>query len=179
MINFDIKTERLNLLTPKQEDKFRFYELMSNNNLTEFLTWEAHKDVLTTEKVLISLKLAQESDKGYHWAIHFKNQIVGLISLIDVKRTIRTWTINKAELSYWIAKDFQGKGFATEASQAVIDFGFKELKLHKIIIAHAKENYQSSRICEKLKFEQFSYEKDAFLKDKKWHDLIWYQRINK
>lgn len=179
MINFNIKTDRLNLLKPKLEDKNKFFELMSNNNLTEFLTWESHKNLETTENVLISLKLAQESDKGYHWAIHFENQIIGLISLIDVKRKIRTWTLNRAEVSYWISEDYQGKGFATEATKAIVDFGFKDLELHKIIIAHAKENHQSSRICTKLNFEKYAHEKDAFFKNNKWHDLIWYQKINR
>ena len=70
--------------------------------------------------------------------------------MIDVKRVIRTWILNRAELSYWISNEFIGNGFATEAALSVIDFGFKNLSFNKIIIAHTKENVKSKNICKKL-----------------------------
>lgn len=176
-MSYTIQTSRLQLKTPALEDVPRLFELMSDKNLTKFLSWEPHKNIETTEIVIKSLIEAQKNDRGYHWCVHFNNQIIGLVSLIDVKRTIRTWTLNRAELSYWITSDFQGKGFATESSKGVIDFGFDNLRFHKIIVAHAAENVESRSICTKLKFNQYAHASDAFLKEGKWHDLIWYELI--
>ncbi len=176
-LNYTIITERLTLKTPQTNDAEDLFTLMSDSKLTRFLAWEAHKNSETTLTLLTNLISAQENDKGYHWCIWLENKIIGLLSLIDVRRTLRSWTINRAELSYWISNDFQGKGFATEASKAVLDFGFEQLNLHKIIIAHALENTESGSICKKLGFKQYAHEHDAFQKNNKWHDLIWYELI--
>jgi ribosomal-protein-alanine N-acetyltransferase len=152
---------------------------MSDEKLTRFLTWEPHTSIDTTKTVVQSLIESQQNDKGYHWCVCNNNKIVGLVSLIDVRRKIRTWTLNRAELSYWLGTEFQGKGYATEASGAIIEFGFNHLNLHKLIVAHASENTGSERICTKLKFTQYAHEHDAFQKNNEWHDLIWYELINK
>ena len=177
-MNFDIKTERLFLRPPSKSDENSLFELMSNKNLTTFLTWESHKNIETTKSVIQDLIDSQKEEKSYHWCICLGNKIIGLVSLIDVRRKVRTWTLNRAEISYWIGSSYQGKGFATEASNAILEFRFKYLELHKIIIAHAVENIESLNICNKLGFVKYAYEHDAFFKDDKWHDLIWYELIN-
>lgn len=178
-MNCDIKTERLFLRKPTMDDVNDLFHLMSDEKLTRFLTWEAHRDRDTTKTLVQSLIDAQQNDKAYHWCICLNGQIIGFVSLIDIKRKIRTWTLNRAELSYWIGSHDQGKGYATEASKYVVYFGFNNLDLHKIIIAHAHENTESKSICEKLNFNQYAHEHDAFFKNNKWHDLIWYELINK
>jgi len=178
-MNFTLNTDRLILKQPVINNVGELFELMQDKRLTQFLTWEAHTEIKTTEILVKNLIDAQTIDKAYHWCIYFEKKIIGLASLIDVKRQIRTWTINRAELSYWIGTDFQSKGFATEASKAIVEFGFNKLKLHKIIIAHAEENVESKRICEKLGFKHYALEHDAFCKNNQWHDLIWYEIIKK
>ena len=176
-MNFNIKTERLFLRELCISDVNSLYQLMSDNKITKYLTWLPHTNIDTTKAVVQGLIDAQKNDKGYHWCICWNNEIIGLISLIDVRRKIRTWTLNRAELSYWIGTNFQGKGFATEACRNLIEFGFKNLDLHKIIVGHASRNVESKKICEKLNFLQYAYEHDAFQKDNKWNDLIWYELI--
>lgn len=178
-MNFSIETDRLHLATPTIEDVDSLFELMSDERLTTFLTWESHKSKETTKSLVDGLINSQKEGRGYHWCVFYESEIIGLVSLIDVRRTIRTWTIDRSELSYWIAPSMQGNGFATEAARAVVEFGFNELAFHKIIIAHANLNVESKRICEKLEFKQYAYEQDAFCKEGRWHDLIWYERIKK
>ena len=178
-MNLEITTERLFLRPPIVEDVDQLFKLMSDTKLTKFLTWEAHRNIETTISLVHSLTESQRNDKGYHWCLLLNDEIIGLVSLIDVRRQIRTWTLNRAELSYWIGSSYQGNGYATEASKNVIDFGFKNLNLHKIIVAHAAENVESKRMCFKLNFSQYAVEHDAFQKCNLWHDLIWYELLNK
>jgi ribosomal-protein-alanine N-acetyltransferase len=177
-MEFIIKTGRLLLRPPLESDAKALFELMTDDKLTRFLTWSPHTTLETTIGVIKSLIGAQKNDKGYHWCVCIDGNVIGLVSLIDVKRNIRTWVLNRAELSYWIGSDFQGSGFATEASREVVKFGFRNLDLHKIIIAHVLENMESKSICHKLGFVQYAHEHDAFFKKNKWYDLIWYERIN-
>lgn len=174
-MNYQLETKRLVLMQPEMRDVDQLYALMRTHVDTTYLSWEPHTTIAITENLVANLIEAQKQDIGYHWCIYHENKIIGIVSLIDVKRQIRTWVLNRAELSYWIAKPFTGNGFATEAAQSVMNFGFKNLSLHKIIIAHCTENMESKRICEKLGFEKYAIEHDAFKKNQKWHDLVWYE----
>lgn len=176
-MNLEIKTDRLELRPPSIQNTLELHKLMKNSVDTTFLSWDPHSSLNETDTLLDSLINSIKLDNSYHWVIFYNAKIVGFISLIDVKRVLRTWTINRAELSYWISNDFIGNGFATEAAFSVVDFGFNSLLLNKIIIAHAKENIQSQKICEKLNFIKYAYESYAFKKNQKWHDLIWYERL--
>jgi ribosomal-protein-alanine N-acetyltransferase len=57
---------------------------------------------------------------------------------------------NRAELGYWIGKPFWGRGYATEAAEAMIGFGFEVLGLNKIHAAHFTKNAASARVIEKV-----------------------------
>ena len=55
------------------------------------------------------------------------------------------------ELGYWIARPHWGKGFATEASRALIDIA-RTLKLPRLEGSHFIDNPASGRVLEKLGF---------------------------
>ncbi len=57
--------------------------------------------------------------------------------------------LNKADLGYWIGKPFWNEGYATEAADAVLAYGFEELKLNRITARHLKRNPSSGRVMEK------------------------------
>jgi [ribosomal protein S5]-alanine N-acetyltransferase len=56
----------------------------------------------------------------------------------------------RAELGYWIGVPYWGNGYATEAGQAVIRFGFQQLGLNRIFAAHFRHNPASGRVLAKL-----------------------------
>lgn len=56
----------------------------------------------------------------------------------------------KAELGYWIGVPFWGRGYATEAGRAVLEYGFKDLGLHRIQARYIVRNPASGRVLEKL-----------------------------
>ena len=55
------------------------------------------------------------------------------------------------EMGYWIARQHWGKGFATEASRALIDIA-KALKLPRLEASHFVDNPASGRVLEKVGF---------------------------
>ena len=56
----------------------------------------------------------------------------------------------RAELGYWIGVPFWGKGYATEASRALVDYGFGTLGLHRIFASHFANNPASARVLRKI-----------------------------
>jgi ribosomal-protein-alanine N-acetyltransferase len=80
------------------------------------------------------------------FAITLKEEgtLIGAIGLTITPR------FRRGELGYWIGVPFWNRGFCTEAAQAVIDFGFSALKLHKICAHHFTRNPNSGRVMLKL-----------------------------
>jgi RimJ/RimL family protein N-acetyltransferase len=56
------------------------------------------------------------------------------------------------EMGYWIAKPFWGRGYATEACEALIDIA-RTLRLPSLEGSHFTDNPASARVLEKLGFE--------------------------
>lgn len=56
------------------------------------------------------------------------------------------------ETGYWVARDFLGRGYATEGTCAAIRFAFEGLQAKTIHISHFEGNMKSRRIIQKLGF---------------------------
>jgi RimJ/RimL family protein N-acetyltransferase len=56
----------------------------------------------------------------------------------------------RAELGYWIGVPYWNQGFATEAGQAMLWYGFEGLALHRIQAHHFARNPASGRVMQKL-----------------------------
>lgn len=56
------------------------------------------------------------------------------------------------ELGYFIKSDYWGKGIVTEAGEAVIEYAFLSVGIHKITTGCAKANTASERVMKKLGF---------------------------
>lgn len=71
----------------------------------------------------------------------------GLVGAINLRLELKH---ARAEVGYWIAVPFWGRGFASEALAAVVDFGFDSLGLHRIHAHHLGRNPASGRVMEKV-----------------------------
>lgn len=76
--------------------------------------------------------------------------------------------IDETEVLYALGKKFWGNGFATEAARASLDFGFREIKLERIIALAAPENVASRKVMEHCGLK---YEKETYMFDL---DLVYY-----
>ena len=63
------------------------------------------------------------------------------------------------EVGYLLARKHWGQGYATEAAKALIDFGFNELGLTRIIATIYHKNDPSMRVAERIgmKFEKRTF----------------------
>lgn len=70
-------------------------------------------------------------------------QLVGAIG-IHVNKTNRM-----GEIGYWIGQPYWNRGYATEATKAVVSYGFDQLGLNRIHARHMTKNPASGRVMEK------------------------------
>lgn len=95
----------------------------------------------------------------YRWAVIEKasGECIGQIAyfLVDSKNHF-------AEIEYCIGAEFQCRGYATEATKAVIAFGFDRINLHKVQICTKTINQPSRRVIEKCGFTYEGTLRDYF-----------------
>jgi RimJ/RimL family protein N-acetyltransferase len=56
----------------------------------------------------------------------------------------------RAELGYWVARQYWNRGIASEAARAVVRFGFGELGLHRVSAHHYARNPASGKVMQKI-----------------------------
>lgn len=138
----------------------------------------AHPDVqkYTGEPVVESIEEMERAIRervdnykkyGYgRWATFLKDgmQFVGWSGLAYLPE------FDEIDLGYRFLPEYWGLGIATEASRAILKYGFKNLELNRIIAIALKENKASIRVMEKvgMEFEKFApYEPGG-------EDVVWY-----
>ena len=80
----------------------------------------------------------------------------------------------QVELGITLNKDFQGKGYATEALKGVINFLFNDLKKHRIMASIDPENIDSLNLMERIGFrKEGHFVKSLFWKNNWVDDVIY------
>lgn len=115
-----------------------------------------------------------EKNDFYRWAITLKetDECIGQIAYFSVDHHNHF-----AEIEYCIGSLFQRKGFATEATKAVIQYGFDQINLHKVQICHKSINLPSRKVIEKCGFTYEGTLRDFFYQDGKYIDRLYYSMV--
>lgn len=126
------------------------FDLIDKNreHLGRWFPWvEKTKEVKDVEKFLQDEKEKYERGEGMYFGIWFKDKLIGAIAFNFISRLHR-----KASIGYWLDKGHEGKGIMTTSCKLLINYGFTDLKLHRLEISHAQGNERSSKIIKKLGF---------------------------
>lgn len=158
-----IETDRLILRRFKYSDNKSMRRYWISDKKIQSLYSEP---VYTTEKEVKELLDkyigSYEKDDYYRWAIIDKEseECIGQIAyfLVDSKN-------NFAEIEYCIGSEYQCKGLATEATKAVMAYGFSEMNLHKVQICTKSINEPSKRVIEKCGLTYEGTLRDYFFMD--------------
>ncbi len=82
--------------------------------------------------------------------------------------------LGEANIGYELDPQQWGKGYATEAAQAIVAFGFDELLLHRIWAECVADNVGSARVLEKLGMRREAQLREhQFYRDRWWDTLIY------
>lgn len=145
-------TERLLIRKPIPGDGKVVFEAMqaSINELKPWMPW-AHRDQ-SEQDVEANMREAHakfltRKDLRFHLFNRETGEFIGSSGLHRIK-----WEVPKFEIGYWVDTRFSGKGYITEATKAITDFAFRELKAKRVEIQCDTRNTKSRAIPEKLGF---------------------------
>jgi len=149
------------------DDAQDMLQLYSNHQV-QMYTGEAV--INSIEEIRDRIKEIQSRDyenRGLNrWVAILKNgmRFVGWAGLAHLPE------FDEIDIGYRFLPEYWGLGLATEASQAILTYGFDKLKLERIIAIAMKENTASIRVMEKvgMEFDKLApYEPGS-------EDAVWY-----
>ena len=148
MKNFpELETERLVLKKLRRIDLHTIVKYASDKDISKYTLNIPYP--YATKDAIWWIKFSEhsfEDNTRYIFGIFFK-ETDKFIGGIDIQVPDKNM---KANLGYWIAKQFWNKGIMTEALKRILKFGFEELKINKIYALHLIENVASGKVMQKV-----------------------------
>lgn len=144
-----LETERL-ILRPVTLDDAPAIQKYFNNwniikNLSMVVPWPYPEDGAETFLRDIALPKV-ESGESHIWGITIKDGPDEIVGVVDYHKTDDNGEGNRG---FWLAEDFWGRGYMSEAVTAVQDWLFFELGIEKMTLVNDQGNIGSRRVKEK------------------------------
>ncbi|MGC2198601.1 MAG: GNAT family N-acetyltransferase [Stellaceae bacterium] len=141
-MSVSLRTSRLLLRPWRDEDIAAFAELSADPVVMQHLVplpgWDARRR-------------AHWEEHGFgQWVVAIPDQasFIGVVGLETI--SYEAHFTPAVEVAWRLARDYWGKGYATEAAQAALDYGFEQLSLQEIVAMTVPANWRSRRVMERL-----------------------------
>ncbi len=159
-----IETKRFILRKFTKSDIDDLYEYASDNEVTQFLSWNTYKSIDMAVDYIENVLLKYSKNEIAPWGIEWKenSKLIGSIDFVQYDRKNFS-----AEIGYVLNKKYWNKGIMTEALKEIVKFGFTEMNLTRIETRLDSMNVASERVMQKngLIYEG-TLRKKEFLKNK-------------
>lgn len=169
-----IETTRLKIKTPKQNDVLLILDFILRNKTffkerdpireSEYFTKECHLKKIT------DLQKSDSEVKFYIFRKEIIGKIIGEIGISNISRGV----FQNCNIGYKLDQNESGRGFMYEALEAIKDFIFNELELHRIEANIIPRNTKSIKLIEKLGFRKEGLSKRLLKINGKWEDHFRY-----
>ncbi|MGE5222572.1 MAG: GNAT family N-acetyltransferase [Omnitrophica WOR_2 bacterium] len=143
-----LETKRLLLRHLMQDDLDDLFALYCNPEITKYIPDAPRNYTDTKEELEWFLNGHPRHPELGLWATVHKEtgRFIGRCGLLP-------WTIEgqqEVEVAYALAQDFWGQGLATEAAYGILQYGFEQLHLSRLICLIDPANIASRRVAEKI-----------------------------
>ena len=158
-----IETDRLRLRAPQPEDLAPLHAIQSREDVARWLYWGPR----SLEDVSRSLERQIGQDRTRELALvavrRDTGELIGHLTL-----TLGPAEHRQAEIGFMFHPDHHGRGYATEASRAVLALAFTTYDLHRVYGRLEPRNIASARVLERL-----GMRREAELRENEWVKGEW------
>ncbi|MBF4518118.1 GNAT family N-acetyltransferase [Flavobacterium sp. ANB] len=166
-----IETERLILRELLLSDADGMFELDSNPNVHIFIGNKPVKDIEESREQIKNIQNQYKTFGIGRWAVILKetNEFLGWSGIKFITNEINNHK-DFYEIGYRFIEKHWGKGYASEAAIAFVDYAFTEMKVDKLYAYADEGNENSRKVLEKLGFHyvnSFEYENELEV----WYEL--------
>ena len=148
-MNLKLQTGRLVLSPISLGDLQPIHELHSLPETDKFNTLGIPENIDQTKTIVQHWVTKNEKKEDQSFTLKIELKATGtFVGLIALNLGLPKFKI--AEVWYKLHSNFWGKGYATEALNEILGFGFDTLQLHRIEAGCAVDNLGSIRVLEKV-----------------------------
>jgi len=148
------------------DDAARFTEWLNDMEMLKTLQLYASVIGLENEKAMLE---TLSKDHNYSIIDLETDELIGNCGFLDIDHVNQT-----AEAGLFIGnKTYWNKGYGTEALSLLIDYGFKALNLHNVMLRVYEFNKGAIRCYEKIGFKHFGTRRKALLRNLERHNVLY------
>jgi RimJ/RimL family protein N-acetyltransferase len=174
--NIRLETGQLIIRNFTSNDLSQLHRIMNNEEIMRYVPFAKERTLPECKELMKRiLNRYKESTilnfKGFLLLVTSKhnNECVGFVGLFPL-----TYNIAENEIFYGLFEEHYGKGYATEIGKAIIEYGFNNMNINKIVATVNKYNEVSIRVLCKLGM-YFEYEiEDEEAKDSSYDGELMY-----
>jgi ribosomal-protein-alanine N-acetyltransferase len=132
------------------------------NPMNDALAEEFFEDVLTTEG-------------DVHCLVCHDDERVGHVSLSESRYgPSETSRARSAELAYWLAPEYHGRGYGSDAAGRIVEYAFEDRNLRRLSAFPGSFNGGSIALLESLGFEHEGTRREAAWYRGEYYDMLCY-----
>lgn len=144
-----LETKRLILRTWTLDDAPELFEICGDAEVMRYIGTGKPYETIEQADEFLHWATAYQKENGFcRWAVLHKEKL----EIIGSCGFARPHGTEEIELGYLLARKFWGKGLATEATGACLNYGFGKFGFREIIALTDLENVASQRVLEKIGF---------------------------
>jgi RimJ/RimL family protein N-acetyltransferase len=167
-----IETKRLILREMRPSDAADLLEYQSNPEIVRYIPWPVGNPETVQrhiEKTLANSKSLPEEEGEYLvlvWELKESGKVIGQSNI-----SIQSLEHRRGEVGWVTHQDFQRQGYAYEASLAMLNFGFEELNLHRIVAEMDTRVPASAAVAMKLGMRKEAEQREVEFFKGEWCDM--------
>src|SRR4030095_1078152 len=166
-----IPARRVQLRWLTDKDVPALFTIFSDPDITRYWGHSGLAEVSAATALLEAIheKFAQKQLFQWGVALCDSDTLIGTCTLASLNPENR-----RAELGFALARAFWGHGYINEALRALLQFGFFEMRLHRLSADTDPRNERSIRNLERLGFRREGYLREHYLVNGETQDSILY-----
>lgn len=167
-----LKGEKVVLRPVKRSDINDFLRWFNDPEVIQYLSMYLPMTEMAEEKWIEDLATRGTAGTDVHFVVETINgdgsKAIGTIGLnrISIKDHNALFGIAIGEKDYW------SKGYGTEATQLILDYGFRQLNLHRIWSGALSFNERSIRLHNTVGFQEEGRLREAMFQNGEFHDMV-------
>lgn len=171
----ELNTDRLLLREMTDADADRLYQFRSDPRVMEYFGRPVMESIDEARQFIVKIHEMFTSHEGVQWAICLSGnpEMIGTITIWKIDKTN-----HRGEIGYLLDPEQQRKGIMSEALQAILQYGFKTLKLHSMEANVNPDNQKSINLLERNGFVKEAHFRENFYNDGVFEDSAIYSLID-
>lgn len=163
---------RLTLREFSEDDLDAVLDVVADDRVTRWLSFDSRTRAQTIQMLSGVVERAQQVPRSEYYLA----AVLDDATLIGFAR-LGLNGVQAAKLGYAVAADYWGRGYAVDATRLILNFGFRDLGLHRISAAIGPDNAASIAVAQRLGMTYEGCIRDHVYTNGAWRDSLLYSLL--